>query len=78
MIDAGVIYHFIDSVVRCVLCASNWVSMQAGIPLNPCSMVLSLGILALPVRFGVCSDAKMLPSFLRCFPNLETLHILVS
>jgi hypothetical protein len=48
MIDAGVIYHFIDSVVCCVLCASNWVSMQAGIPLNPSSMVSSLGVLALP------------------------------
>ncbi|GJN12107.1 hypothetical protein PR202_ga30358 [Eleusine coracana subsp. coracana] len=51
-------------------------TIKAGIPLNPSSMVPSLEILALPVRFGVRNDAKMLPSFLRCFPNLKTVHIL--
>ncbi|TVU07304.1 hypothetical protein EJB05_47354, partial [Eragrostis curvula] len=48
----------------------------AGIPVNPSSMVPSLETLALPVQFGVRNDVKLLPSFLRCFPNLKTLHIL--
>uniref|UniRef100_A0A0A9GJX6 F-box/LRR-repeat protein 15/At3g58940/PEG3-like LRR domain-containing protein n=1 Tax=Arundo donax TaxID=35708 RepID=A0A0A9GJX6_ARUDO len=43
--------------------------------INPSAMVLTVKTLALPLQFGVCNDAKMLPSFLRCFPNLETLHI---
>jgi hypothetical protein len=41
-------------------------------------MIPSVKILALKVRFGVRNEAKMLPSFLRCFPNIETLHIEVS
>ncbi|GJN38474.1 hypothetical protein PR202_gb27517 [Eleusine coracana subsp. coracana] len=51
-------------------------TIKAGIPLEPSSMVPSHEILALPVRFGVRNDAKILPSFLRCFPNLKTVHIL--
>jgi hypothetical protein len=29
------------------------------------------------VRFDIRNDAKMIPSVLRCFPNVETLHIKV-
>ncbi|KAK3145249.1 hypothetical protein QOZ80_4AG0326170 [Eleusine coracana subsp. coracana] len=49
--------------------------IKAGIPVNPCAMVTTIEVLALPVPFGVRSSVKMLPSFLRCFPNLKTLHI---
>ncbi|XP_051180098.1 F-box/FBD/LRR-repeat protein At5g22660 [Lolium perenne] len=42
---------------------------------SPSSMVPSVRILALEVRFGVRNDAKMIPSVLRCFPDVETLHI---
>ncbi|TVU07295.1 hypothetical protein EJB05_47344 [Eragrostis curvula] len=49
--------------------------IKAGTPAKPSAMVLSVKILALQVRFGVCNDVKTLPNFLRCFPNLETLHI---
>ncbi|TVU04780.1 hypothetical protein EJB05_47914, partial [Eragrostis curvula] len=35
----------------------------------------SVKILALNVRFGVSHDSKMLVTFLRCFPNVQTLHI---
>ncbi|KAM0890485.1 hypothetical protein ACQ4PT_027019 [Festuca glaucescens] len=38
-------------------------------------MVPSVTILALEVRFGVRNDAKMISSVLRCFPDVETLHI---
>jgi hypothetical protein len=40
-------------------------------------MVTSVKILSLEVRFGVRNDVKMVPTFLKCFPNLERLHIKV-
>jgi hypothetical protein len=40
-------------------------------------MVPNVKILALEVRFGVRNDAKMIPNVLRCFPNIERLHIKV-
>uniref|UniRef100_A0A0A8XZS3 Uncharacterized protein n=1 Tax=Arundo donax TaxID=35708 RepID=A0A0A8XZS3_ARUDO len=49
--------------------------IKAGTVVNPRAMVPTVKILDLEVRFGVRNDAKMLPSFLRCFPNVETLHI---
>ncbi|CAO2034156.1 unnamed protein product [Urochloa humidicola] len=42
---------------------------------NPSAMVLAVKILDVNVRFGVRNDAKMPHSILRCFPNIETLHI---
>ncbi|CAL4962819.1 unnamed protein product [Urochloa decumbens] len=42
---------------------------------SPKTVVPSVKILALKVSFGVRNQAKMLPSFLRCFPSVETLHI---
>ncbi|TVU13354.1 hypothetical protein EJB05_40406 [Eragrostis curvula] len=39
------------------------------------TMSPSVKILSLSVRFGVRSEVKMLPTFLRRFPNVETLHI---
>lgn len=38
-------------------------------------MVSSVKILDLMVNFGVFEEFKMLDSFLRCFPNVDTLHI---
>nr|TKW03466.1 hypothetical protein SEVIR_7G026100v2 [Setaria viridis] len=48
--------------------------------LDPAMHELQVGnttikILDVNVRFEVRSDVKMLPSFLRCFPNIEKLHI---
>ncbi|KAM3372539.1 hypothetical protein ACQJBY_019433 [Aegilops geniculata] len=40
------------------------------------TMVRSVKILSLNVRFGVRNEVKMVPNFLRCFPNAERLHIL--
>ncbi|EER92118.1 putative F-box/FBD/LRR-repeat protein At5g44950 [Sorghum bicolor] len=49
--------------------------INAGIKATPSTMVPGIKILGLNVRFGVRNDSKMLPTFLRCFPNVETLHI---
>ncbi|KAF7035978.1 hypothetical protein CFC21_046747 [Triticum aestivum] len=49
--------------------------IKAGARVSPSTMVPSVGILALEVRFGVRNHAKMVPNVLRCFPNVETLHI---
>jgi hypothetical protein len=57
------------------LCALDWLALQAGTVVNPRTMVPTVKILDVNVRFVVRSDAKMQPSFLRCFPNIETLHI---
>ncbi|EEE57023.1 hypothetical protein OsJ_06799 [Oryza sativa Japonica Group] len=49
--------------------------IQAGMKLSPSTVVPSVKILALEVKFTVRYEARMLPSFLKCFPNVETLHI---
>ncbi|CAL5033561.1 unnamed protein product [Urochloa decumbens] len=49
--------------------------IKAGTVTNPSVMVPTVKILGVTLRFGVRSDAKMLPSFLRCFPNADQLHI---
>ncbi|KAL6841179.1 hypothetical protein ACP4OV_029148 [Aristida adscensionis] len=50
--------------------------ITAGIRASPSSMAPNVKILGLNVRFGVQNDAKMLPVFLKCFPNVENLYIL--
>ncbi|KAM3296309.1 hypothetical protein ACQJBY_038570 [Aegilops geniculata] len=62
-LDPGHVLEFGNTVIK------------AGTRVSPSTMVPSVGILALEVRFGVRNDAKMVPSVLRCFPNVETLHI---
>ncbi|BAS77277.1 F-box/LRR-repeat protein At1g06630 [Oryza sativa Japonica Group] len=42
---------------------------------RPGTTVPSVNMLALHLHFGVRNEVKMLPSFLRCFPNVETLCI---
>ncbi|CAL4955622.1 unnamed protein product [Urochloa decumbens] len=49
--------------------------IKVGTKASPKTVVPSVKILALKVPFGVRNQAKMLPSFLRCFPSVETLHI---
>ncbi|XBI85388.1 hypothetical protein VPH35_093538 [Triticum aestivum] len=48
----------------------------AGIKPSPSTMVMNVKILSLNVCFGDHDNIKMLTAFLRCFPNLETLHIM--
>ncbi|CAN6238073.1 unnamed protein product [Urochloa humidicola] len=42
---------------------------------TPNSTVPSVQMLALQVKLGTRIEVRMLPSFLRCFPNVETLYI---
>ncbi|KAF0898501.1 hypothetical protein E2562_008102 [Oryza meyeriana var. granulata] len=49
--------------------------IKAGTKASPRTIVPSVNILALKVHFEVRNEAKLLPSFLRCFPNVETLHV---
>ncbi|KAM0870428.1 hypothetical protein ACQ4PT_040011 [Festuca glaucescens] len=42
---------------------------------SPTTMVPTVKILGLKVRFGIGDDVKLLPAFLRCFPAVERLHI---
>ncbi|KAL6640243.1 hypothetical protein ACP70R_022092 [Stipagrostis hirtigluma subsp. patula] len=49
--------------------------IKAGIKATASTMVSSVQIMAIEVRFEVRNEVKMLPSFLKCFPNIETLHV---
>ncbi|CAO2183459.1 unnamed protein product [Urochloa humidicola] len=51
------------------------VVINAETAVSPSSVVPNVKILALKVNFGIFEDFSMLPSFLGCFPNIETLHI---
>uniref|UniRef100_A0ACD5Z7R5 Uncharacterized protein n=1 Tax=Avena sativa TaxID=4498 RepID=A0ACD5Z7R5_AVESA len=50
--------------------------IRAGMNVRACAMVPSLKILAVKVQFWNDMEAKMLTTLLRCFPRLETLHIM--
>ncbi|KAG8051450.1 hypothetical protein GUJ93_ZPchr0001g29959 [Zizania palustris] len=43
---------------------------------SPDVLVPSVKILGLSIRFGVAAEAMIVPCILRCFPNIETLHVL--
>ncbi|BAF14161.1 putative FBD-associated F-box protein At5g53635 [Oryza sativa Japonica Group] len=49
--------------------------VSAGIRSSPSALFTSVKILGLNVNFGVRHDAQMLPNFLKCFPNAESLHV---
>ncbi|VAI03734.1 hypothetical protein VPH35_072351 [Triticum aestivum] len=50
-------------------------TIKTGTKASPSTMVPTVKILGLKVRFGVRNEAKILPCFFRCFPNVERLHI---
>ncbi|GJM90427.1 hypothetical protein PR202_ga06705 [Eleusine coracana subsp. coracana] len=49
--------------------------IKYGTKVSPNTTVPSVRMLALQLHFKVRSEVKMLPCFLRCFPNVETLCI---
>ncbi|TVU11307.1 hypothetical protein EJB05_44883, partial [Eragrostis curvula] len=49
--------------------------IEAGIKVSPSTIIASVRTLALEVHFEVRNEVKTVPSFLKCFPNIETLHI---
>ncbi|KAM3239721.1 hypothetical protein ACQJBY_053423 [Aegilops geniculata] len=50
--------------------------IRAGMKESTATSLTSVKILSLNVRFGIRSEAEMVPSFLKCFPNVKTLHIM--
>ncbi|XP_047061374.1 F-box/LRR-repeat protein At3g26922-like [Lolium rigidum] len=52
-------------------------TITAGVTnVSPNTMVPSVKLLALKVNFRVAKEVKTLLSFLRCFPQVETLHVM--
>uniref|UniRef100_A0A453PH81 F-box domain-containing protein n=1 Tax=Aegilops tauschii subsp. strangulata TaxID=200361 RepID=A0A453PH81_AEGTS len=49
--------------------------IEPGIMPSPSTVLPSVKKLAFKVNFGVSKEVKMLVAFLRCFPNIDTLHI---
>ncbi|CAN6271767.1 unnamed protein product [Urochloa humidicola] len=50
--------------------------IKSGTRPSPKTTVPSVQMLALDLHFKVCSEVKMLSSFLKCFPNVEMMYIL--
>ncbi|CAL5059797.1 unnamed protein product [Urochloa decumbens] len=50
--------------------------IKSGTRPSPKTTVPSVQMLALHLHFKVCSEVKMLSSFLKCFPNVEMMYIL--
>uniref|UniRef100_A0ACD5TBC7 Uncharacterized protein n=1 Tax=Avena sativa TaxID=4498 RepID=A0ACD5TBC7_AVESA len=61
-----------------VLEIGNTIIKAKATKVSPHTLVPSVKVLALKVRFRVAEEVKTLLSFLRCFPEVETLHILAS
>ncbi|KAG0547103.1 hypothetical protein BDA96_01G050400 [Sorghum bicolor] len=49
--------------------------IKAEMLVSPSAVVPTVKILAIQVRLAVHNDVKRLPSYLRCFPSVESLHI---
>ncbi|CAM0882707.1 unnamed protein product [Alopecurus aequalis] len=74
VVDAPLLERLIHSEGKDMLEVGNTI-IKAGTRVSPGTMVPSVRILAMELLFNVRNDAKMVPSVLRCFPNVETLHI---
>ncbi|XP_047079272.1 putative F-box protein At3g44060 [Lolium rigidum] len=57
-----------------VLQISNTI-IEAGTKASMHTTVPSVQMLAVQLQFAFCSEVEMLPSFLRCFPSVETLVV---
>ncbi|EMS62271.1 hypothetical protein TRIUR3_12590 [Triticum urartu] len=67
--------HILQIGSTIIKAINYWTGYMAGTKASARTTVSSLQMLALQVHFGDRSQVKMLPSFLRCFPNLETLIV---
>uniref|UniRef100_M8CR70 FBD domain-containing protein n=1 Tax=Aegilops tauschii TaxID=37682 RepID=M8CR70_AEGTA len=61
--------------IRDTVITAEFGPFQAGIKISPSMMITTVKVLSLRVRFGVYDDVKMVPAFLRFFPNVEALHM---
>jgi len=64
-------YGMQSLIVLVELCAS-----QAGIKPSASTMLTTVKVLSIKSCFG-SNDTKMVPDLLKCFPNVEALHIIV-
>ncbi|CAL4962832.1 unnamed protein product [Urochloa decumbens] len=64
-----------QSISASAVKASGNTIIQADTKASPSSIVPSVKILELMVNWGVFTEVQILASFLRCFPNIETLHL---
>jgi hypothetical protein len=53
-------------------------TLQSSTKVSPSTIIPSIQILALEVHVEVRNELKTVSSFLKCFPNVETLHVKVS
>jgi hypothetical protein len=53
-------------------------TLRVGTKVSPSTIIPSMQILALQVCFEVRHEVMMVPSLLKCFPSVETLHIQVN
>ncbi|KAM0870331.1 hypothetical protein ACQ4PT_040083 [Festuca glaucescens] len=63
---------------ECTCCRSATPSssaLKAGTRASTHITVPSVQMLAVQLQFAFCSEVEMLPSFLRCFPSVETLVV---
>jgi hypothetical protein len=56
----------------------SWIALQGDTKVSPRIMLPSVKILPLKVNLGVFKEVQMLFSFIRCFLNIETLHVEVT
>lgn len=65
----------ICNLIRCICTFSS----RAGTTEVTQSTIIipSVEIVALDVHFQIIDDVKTLPAFIKCFPNIKTLHIKV-
>jgi len=56
----------------------SWIAFCTDTKVSPRMMLPSVKILPLKVNLGVFKEVQMLFSFIRCFPNTETLHVEVT
>jgi hypothetical protein len=73
-----VLYDAFFMCVSVVNVLDSWIALQADTKVSPRTMLPSVKILALKVNLGVFKEVQMLFSFIRCFPNIETLHVEVT
>ncbi|PVH34929.1 hypothetical protein PAHAL_7G067300 [Panicum hallii] len=66
------LFGYFNPVMHCQVGNTD---IKAWTLVNERAMVPAMKILALEFHFRLRNDAKMLPSFLRCFPNVERLYI---
>ncbi|XP_034604610.1 F-box/LRR-repeat protein 13 [Setaria viridis] len=67
------LFGYFDPVSHVLQVGST--DIKAGTLVDARAMVPAVKILALKFHFRVRNDAKVLPSFLRCFPNVKRLYI---